>query len=1475
MKISQESIKRLSKEYSHISNAHEFLFHLGIAIREELYGLRLFGEIERPEGKDTYEALRDALKTFFVIKHENCLNPSYFDDPERRAVISLYLVWAGVFHYGSDSGNEYWKHVFRGLGFAYDAGVTIQLRQLFLKCVKENNLEAFPKITGGRKYVTLILLHGLIPEKHIRRFIHTYILGEFSAVRARYFTGRSLIKKWCGEPDIKTQPVPIQNFIQHGQPVNADVVDRFWEMVEDWEDDAVESWWRWQLPKYMVDAFKSCLDAGDAPAVTPSRKFGGRPCLIFDLQKNDFPVLNIPSQPTDPDSELRIESKSLRQEVFQSSQNVNTIRIGEESIMQGLEVKVHPSEEWNIFLSDKSLSVVYRFPEDDTEGEIPVYLFNNTTGKSINYETNRKLPEEMIMVFPRDAHVKIEGGQMLTESLRLSGLWRDWNFVYYQLTGSGVINYKGPDIGFTRKIHVKIEVSGDKSEQDIPFLEHVQRIPSWVTTDGNLPILTDPKSLKIRFSQPAQKAWRRGMGMMVRFNEDSRRTTSYFRFEFKKDDNGFYSKPSILEDIKPGVYEIRIRGALGVEDIVLPFVYIPILNVEKRGIQNVGDIADRFVIDFSFPIALDAFTGTSIERPRQNKAVIKFEQDRGEAFCAIKLFKGSRYPVTLLLARSAFRWVRRSEKGLFHWYDWRAVAEEIPIDRLKELQDTRVLIEIDTSQENLPANIHETTNRLRVLLKNMADESNSDQKVLMSFNAPNYKRGQRDVWVLDLEKFADQMKSVKDSGHAELVLGTYGSYPETVLYRLLRFSEYRNFRVESQGVKNGKENLKIIWAPHPNEARKNRWLTFRSSGDSQSGKEVKLSDNEKPPLILPIDAVEKPEIWSAKIEISQSRFSSRAADNIPNAETKWLRTPENWKDWIDIPDTEPGEIPPEYLEFLRLMGPNKAQCQMPWLSFLVLFHKGTKQNQVETLSNILGSDWMKHLFPYTNGVRLQIRCDKKTVASIRILSDTLRKSMLRDHFEALPPCKWWHPPEKMDFEFSVFTTPTKAECFFMYTADKKEPEIKHCGKVFSLSDWLADEKGVKESGDIVPMLPISSIWVNPTIVRGIWDQVDCEDTFSYEYFCLQSKLSNFRPVPTKIKKDQTHPTALSEAFIKCMENKKLESDNNGKLLQKIDQDTRKTCHSLIDQWDEWSKSDIADPIIRKMIRHRLNRNPLDALSGAVALHSRFNALGYQVLTNKSCPQSLVSETRSFCFENLAKSVLRDLVLSEILLCWYWEKKYFRFKAAPACKPKQDQQQKHPKQSVIGTGYRSSALKNATVEKTPLESHPRNLSEQDINRIWKKRGFYKPGSNPGDVLMKKFQDKGDETILDSITGLLWQKNGTQSFVTRTDARKYVEQLNREGFAGYQDWRLPTIEELGSLLFPAEHTKGNKAKYISNLFSKKQIRCWSSDLFHQNKWWLIDFCLGEPRTGGSEKNYVRAVRTFNSNTRSIDHEEKRKQ
>jgi len=121
------------------------------------------------------------------------------------------------------------------------------------------------------------------------------------------------------------------------------------------------------------------------------------------------------------------------------------------------------------------------------------------------------------------------------------------------------------------------------------------------------------------------------------------------------------------------------------------------------------------------------------------------------------------------------------------------------------------------------------------------------------------------------------------------------------------------------------------------------------------------------------------------------------------------------------------------------------------------------------------------------------------------------------------------------------------------------------------------------------------------------------------------------------------------------------------------------------------------------------------------------------------------------------------------------------------------------------------------------------------------------------------ENNQETILDQKTCLMWQKNGATNQITWNDAKIYVNALNENAYAGYTDWRLPTIHELTSLL-ESDIRKENRL-YIDSLFNSMQQTCWSADSDPNDSTAIqfVDFYEGSAASKATlDTNFVRAVR-----------------
>lgn len=128
--------------------------------------------------------------------------------------------------------------------------------------------------------------------------------------------------------------------------------------------------------------------------------------------------------------------------------------------------------------------------------------------------------------------------------------------------------------------------------------------------------------------------------------------------------------------------------------------------------------------------------------------------------------------------------------------------------------------------------------------------------------------------------------------------------------------------------------------------------------------------------------------------------------------------------------------------------------------------------------------------------------------------------------------------------------------------------------------------------------------------------------------------------------------------------------------------------------------------------------------------------------------------------------------------------------------------------------------------------------------------------PLEYVENEYEDNGNGTVTDHFTGLMWQQSGSKTYIAYEKIDKYIESLNDEGFAGFNDWRLPTVDELASLLEPA---KQDNDLFIKPVFDRAQSWCWTTDIRSSGSVWLVYFRFGHVYWNVLKfVGYVRAVR-----------------
>ncbi len=139
----------------------------------------------------------------------------------------------------------------------------------------------------------------------------------------------------------------------------------------------------------------------------------------------------------------------------------------------------------------------------------------------------------------------------------------------------------------------------------------------------------------------------------------------------------------------------------------------------------------------------------------------------------------------------------------------------------------------------------------------------------------------------------------------------------------------------------------------------------------------------------------------------------------------------------------------------------------------------------------------------------------------------------------------------------------------------------------------------------------------------------------------------------------------------------------------------------------------------------------------------------------------------------------------------------------------------------------------------------------------------------DTPSKRFQDKSPGTVLDTKTGLTWARcplgmpwdnnhcQNVPDHMNLSDARSKIIELNKrqDGYIGFRDWRLPTLEELNTLVEPKCYEPAINREIFPNTPS---TGFWSStpDKYSRQGAWLVYFRNGSQYMGN--QGYEWAIR-----------------
>ena len=115
-------------------------------------------------------------------------------------------------------------------------------------------------------------------------------------------------------------------------------------------------------------------------------------------------------------------------------------------------------------------------------------------------------------------------------------------------------------------------------------------------------------------------------------------------------------------------------------------------------------------------------------------------------------------------------------------------------------------------------------------------------------------------------------------------------------------------------------------------------------------------------------------------------------------------------------------------------------------------------------------------------------------------------------------------------------------------------------------------------------------------------------------------------------------------------------------------------------------------------------------------------------------------------------------------------------------------------------------------------------------------------------MSRFIDNGNDTITDNQTGLTWFKKDSRQLMGKwihlEKAIKFADEKNTENFGGFNDWRVPKLEDIKTIFDKSfsQRDFGNTEIHIPAEFEPKCADCTWTDTVNGDRAMLFSLVKG---------------------------------
>jgi len=304
--------------------------------------------------------------------------------------------------------------------------------------------------------------------------------------------------------------------------------------------------------------------------------------------------------------------------------------------------------------------------------------------------------------------------------------------------------------------------------------------------------------------------------------------------------------------------------------------------------------------------------------------------------------------------------------------------------------------------------------------------------------------------------------------------------------------------------------------------------------------------------------------------------------------------------------------------------------------------------------SIVGNSVIRNTLPFLPGRQWVVKAGSRTCLKLTVVHFQAGNGDLYECLQGREPAQWFHLPDYIALELRLDQSHTylgEAGCIWQYhknSHDEHAIMTSDAEGEIEFPTWLSDAIDPSTQGVLEAWCPFSEFWDDPPSLP-ILQRSLCQDIWLPPHTSSSEKISPYRS------QKQSGGFRIGDVIDdKSRANINRLSSQSTALSKDVD--------NFIERWKAWSNRPDINRYLARLITGRLRANPSGTLTGAVSLFARLKVHGYDkvfmgdTLSHRASETyTLLEETLHFVRTFLPRAFLRDLILSEMFISWYWHK----------------------------------------------------------------------------------------------------------------------------------------------------------------------------------------------------------------------------